>query len=134
LDLGATDELNALGRIGMLQLAAQGGRLICAGAEEWQRWLSTDGDKRDLENKALQGNTVRRRTGAARQIFATAIRWKLLRDNPFAGFGHSPAVAARFYAQARTEVTDRASQERTGMESYCSVLATMDALILNERR
>ncbi len=28
-------------------------------------------------------------------------------------FGHSPAVAARFYAQARTEVADRASQERT---------------------
>ncbi len=82
-------------------------------AEEWQRWLSTDGNKRDLENKALQGNTVRRRTGTARQIFATAIRWKLLRDNPFAGFGHSPAVAARFYAQARTEVADRASQERT---------------------
>ena len=54
-------------------------------AEEWQRWLSTDGNKRDSENKALQGNTVRRRTGTARQIFATAIRWKLLRDNPFAG-------------------------------------------------
>ena len=36
-----------------------------------------------------------------------------IRDNPFAGFGHSPAVAARFYAQARTEVADRASQERT---------------------
>ena len=31
-------------------------------------------------------------------------------------FGHSPAVAARFYAQARTEVADRASQERTLLE------------------
>ena len=28
-------------------------------------------------------------------------------------FGHSPAVAARFYAQSRTEVADRACNERT---------------------
>ena len=42
---------------------------------------------------------------------------ELLAVFPVAGvcrrFGHSPAVAARFNAQARTEVADRASQERT---------------------
>jgi integrase len=54
-------------------------------AEEWQTWLRTDGNKRDKDSTVLSDNTVRRRTGVARQIFATAIRWKLLRENPFDG-------------------------------------------------
>lgn len=51
-------------------------------AEAWTRWLSTDGNKRDLYRKSLKPNTVRRRTGTASQIFETAIRWKLALENP----------------------------------------------------
>ena len=54
-------------------------------AEEWQQWLASHANKRDSERKSLGANTVRRRTGVARQIFATAIRWKVLRENPFRG-------------------------------------------------
>ncbi len=61
------------------------GTISVRGAEEWTRWLSTEGNKRDLERKSLESNTVRRRTGTASQIFKTAIRWKLLTENPFVG-------------------------------------------------
>jgi hypothetical protein len=54
-------------------------------AEDWRRWLASNGNKRDKERAELCDNTVRRRTGVARQIFATAIRWKLLSFNPFDG-------------------------------------------------
>ena len=36
-------------------------------AEEWITWLAAEGNKRDSENKKLEGNTVRRRTGTARK-------------------------------------------------------------------
>jgi len=54
-------------------------------AEEWRRLLAESGNKRDTERAELGDNTVRRRTGVARQIFATAIRWDLLKANPFDG-------------------------------------------------
>ncbi len=54
-------------------------------AEEWRQWLATKGNKRDKERDELSDNTVRRRTGVARQIFATAIRWGYIKENPFAG-------------------------------------------------
>lgn len=54
-------------------------------AEEWRRRLAESGNKRDTERAGLGDNTVRRRTGVARQIFATAIRWGLLSANPFSG-------------------------------------------------
>jgi len=52
-------------------------------AEAWQQWLGEQGNKRDKNRKALGGNTVRRRTGVARQMFNKAIRWDLIRENPF---------------------------------------------------
>ena len=52
-------------------------------AEEWQRWLAKSGNKRDSDRTTLSENTVRRRTGVASQIFNTAIRWNLLKKNPF---------------------------------------------------
>lgn len=52
-------------------------------AEAWQQWLSEQGNKRDKNRKALGDNTVRRRTGVARQMFNKAIRWELIRENPF---------------------------------------------------
>jgi len=54
-------------------------------AEAWTRWLSSDGNKRELNRTTLEPNTVRRRTGTASQIFKTAIRWKLTSENPFDG-------------------------------------------------
>jgi integrase len=58
-------------------------------AEEWQQWLANSGNKRDNSRASLGANTVRRRTGVARQIFATAIRWKFLQENPFRGLATS---------------------------------------------
>lgn len=54
-------------------------------AEEWRAWLKSSGNKRDKNKDELSENTVRRRTGVARQIFATAVRWELIPKNPFDG-------------------------------------------------
>ena len=43
-------------------------------AEAWRQWLTTQ-NRRDLKRDDLADNTVRRRTGGARQIFETAVRW-----------------------------------------------------------
>ena len=58
-------------------------------AEEWQSWLATSGNKRDSRTTKLEGNTVRRRTGTARQMFSKAIRWKIISANPFDGLATS---------------------------------------------
>jgi integrase len=54
-------------------------------AEQWRKELAESGNKRDVSRETLGDNTVRRRTGVARQIFATAVRWGLIRSNPFDG-------------------------------------------------
>ncbi len=46
-----------------------------ADADDWRRWLST--------NENLADNTVRRRCGIARQFFRTAVRRRLIAENPF---------------------------------------------------
>jgi integrase len=51
--------------------------------EAWQQWLSEKGNKRDKERRSLGDNTVRRRTGVARQMFNKAIKWNLIKENPF---------------------------------------------------
>jgi integrase len=58
-------------------------------AEEWRRLLASEGNLRDSERAELGENTVRRRTGVARQIFKTAVRWKLIKSNPFDGLATS---------------------------------------------
>ncbi len=45
-------------------------------ADDWRRWLSSQG---------LSENTVRRRTGIAKQFFRAASRKDLIRHNPFEG-------------------------------------------------
>ena len=79
-------------------------------AEEWQAWLAKDGNKRDANRQSLEPNTVRRRTGTARQIFATAIRWKMLRENPFNGLA----------------TTVRENRERQQFVSWESVLKVIE--------
>lgn len=54
-------------------------------AEQWRKRLAADGNQRDEKRNELADNTVRRRTGVARQVFSTAIRWGHLSSNPFDG-------------------------------------------------
>lgn len=59
---------------------------ISAGdAETWRIWLATQSNRREKGRKELADNTVRRRTGIARQFFNHAVRRKLIVDNPFSG-------------------------------------------------
>jgi integrase len=51
--------------------------------------LRREGNKRDKDRKTLEENTVRRRTSFARLIFSTAVRWKLIAENPFQGLAVS---------------------------------------------
>jgi integrase len=85
-------------------------------AEQWQSWLRTEGNKRDADRSELSENTVRRRTGVARQMFATAIRWKILRENPFAGM----------------VTTVRENLERREFVSWSSVLRVIDVALTTE--
>lgn len=54
-------------------------------AERWRQELAESGNKRDNGRGELGDNTVRQRTGVARQIFRTAVRWELIEKNPFEG-------------------------------------------------
>lgn len=60
-------------------------------AVEWRAWLSTEGNRRDTGDKrkkttarkGVSDNTVRRRTGRAKQLFNAAIDAGLAEQNPF---------------------------------------------------
>ena len=63
-------------------------------AEEWRAWIALEGNRREGRRKPAEGetvrkdlsdNTVRRRTGMAKQIFAFAVRHRWIQENPFAG-------------------------------------------------
>lgn len=59
---------------------------ITAGlAEEWVAWLTSKGNVRDTKRSELGSNTVRRRTGLAKQIFSFAVRHEWIKKNPFDG-------------------------------------------------
>ncbi len=60
-------------------------RITADNARAWRHWLATESNKRDGERTALDDNTVRRRTGLARQIFKYAIDKGYINDNPFSG-------------------------------------------------
>ncbi|HEY1628407.1 MAG TPA: site-specific integrase, partial [Tepidisphaeraceae bacterium] len=53
-----------------------------ADADKWRQWLRTA----NLWEKCdeLSDSTINRRVGVARMIFRRAVRWKLIRENPFA--------------------------------------------------
>lgn len=53
-------------------------------AKEWLHWLATSGNQRTKgKDKSLAENTVRRRTGRAKQIFQAAMDSKIITENPF---------------------------------------------------
>jgi integrase len=68
-----------------------------ADAEGWRDWMRVDGNvregkqRKDKHGKTVSGrtdlsdNTVRRRTGIAKQFFRWAIKSKLITENPFDG-------------------------------------------------
>ena len=59
---------------------------ITAGdAEMWRVWLATESNRRDKDRNNIADNTVRRRTGIARQFFNRAVKQKLISENPFLG-------------------------------------------------
>jgi integrase len=75
--------------------------ITAADADTWREWLATEGniregkERKDRNGKTIRGrtdladNTVRRRTGIAKQFFAWAIKAKLISENPFNGLACS---------------------------------------------
>ncbi len=62
-----------------------------AGADDWRRWLSRPADG----GQGLADNTVRRRCGIAKQFFRSALRRRLIAENPFADMKSVGVVAKR---------------------------------------
>ena len=59
---------------------------ITAGdAELWRIEQAANGNQRDSQRKEMEDNSVRRRTGLARQFFRHAVKRKLIAENPFDG-------------------------------------------------
>ena len=52
-------------------------------AKRWRVWLATSGNRRDKNRKSMADNTVRRRTGKAKQFFDDAVLRGLIESNPF---------------------------------------------------
>lgn len=59
-------------------------RVTLADAKRWRSWLLTSGNQRDKDNSKLSEDTVRRRTGRAKQVFGEAVERGLIVVNPFA--------------------------------------------------
>ena len=56
-----------------------------AEASKWRTWLKTKGNRRDTKQKRknMAEDTVRRRTGMAKQFFGVAVKRGLIDSNPF---------------------------------------------------
>jgi len=54
-----------------------------ADADKWRLWLKT-ANVRDSGRDDISQATIARRVGVARMIFGKAVKWKLIRENPFA--------------------------------------------------
>lgn len=52
-------------------------------AKRWRIWLATQGNRRDADRDSMADETVRRRTGIAKQFFAEALERGLVDENPF---------------------------------------------------
>ncbi len=51
--------------------------------ERWCRWLKKSGNRRDKNRTEMSEDTVRRRTGIAKQFLREAVRRRLIEENPF---------------------------------------------------
>lgn len=73
-------------------------------ADKWRRWLKA---QKGYTGPTLADSTVSRRVKHARQMFKLAVRWKLIRENPFAD-----VVAGSQSNKARQHFVTRDSQTR----------------------
>lgn len=76
-------------------------KISASDAEAWREWLAASGNVKEGKERTgsdgktlkrrtqLADNTVRRRTGIARQFFRYAIKAKLIAENPFSGLAAS---------------------------------------------
>jgi len=79
-------------------------------AKEWIAWLAKVGNERSAgKDKSLALNTVRRRTGRAKQLFGAALEAKLIEGNPFAS---KEIVCATGNVQERMSFVDAATIEK----------------------
>ncbi len=78
---------------------------ITAGdAELWRIEQAANGNQRDTHRKSMEDNSVRRRTGLARQFFRHAMKRKLITENPFDGLAAAVRGNAKrqFFVDAET--------------------------------
>lgn len=86
----------AAGTIEQLQIAARGlckefgdckriDTFTAGDAEDFRKWLQTKGNERKNYKAGLAIGTVRRRIGRAKQFFNSAIKHRIISENPFAG-------------------------------------------------
>lgn len=76
-----------------------------ADAEAFRVWLATEANDRDNGRDELSDNTVRRRTGIAKQVFRAAQKRRLIESNPFAGLtAQVRGNRARQYFVTRDEI------------------------------
>ena len=54
-----------------------------ADAKKWRIWIAEKGNRRDKKRKSLSSDTVRRRTGLAKQFFKEAVERGYIKENPF---------------------------------------------------
>ena len=72
-------------------------------AETFRQYLRT-GARRQEKSSVLADSTVARRIGIARQMFRRAVKWKLIRENPFAEVrAGAQANKARMYFVTREQ-------------------------------
>ncbi len=76
-------------------------------AEDFRKWLETNGNERSGFTTGLAKNTVRRRIGRCKQMFRYAVLHKLIPENPFQG--EASVVVGN---EARMEMVSHPSIER----------------------
>lgn len=97
---------------------------ITAGdAEMWRVWLATEGNRKETDRRELADNTVRRRTGIARQFFRHAVKRKLIESNPLDGL-----AAAVHGNEKRQQFVSHAMIDAVLAEVACPQLQAIIAL------
>ncbi len=73
------------------------GEITLADADDWRRWLARPKNEKRPEQggQGLAENTARRRCGIAKQFFRTAVRRRLIAENPFADMKGMSVLANR---------------------------------------
>lgn len=81
--------------------------ITSADAERWREWMLASGNRLEKDRSALAENTVRRRTGIAKQFFNRAIKDGLITQNPFDGLACSVGADEQRQYFVERSVIDR---------------------------